>query len=242
MVVGPELFVPRPAGAVAGWWHPFPTRIPITTTFFEEGGEWAPYPGQHRALDFGAGLGADVRAVGSGTIVQAGPSDVSGRLGNTVRIDHGWNVLTYYCHLQSVAVSVGTWVVGGQTIIGAVGGTGEWETQWDPHLHVELWGEGTRDSRIDPEPFIGSSAPLALTALAPVIPPTSEEEEYFVDSGYYIRNASWNISWYSRVTGRRRALQQVEWDMLVAEYGGNSAAVPLVVMTNAAFNALPAYV
>jgi hypothetical protein len=228
---------PSPARAEPAWYHPFTFRSSYSNTYYTTGynGE----PGYHRALDYTPGAGVPVYSVASGTVVEViydNGTDVPWQ-GNHVRIDHGDSWWSSYSHLANPP-AVGGWLEA-STLLGHVGNTGE---SYGAHLHLEIWhGGNDRAYRVDPMDYV-HHPPVPLALAIPPVGIIDSEEEYFVDSGYYIRNASWNISWYSRVTGKRRALQPVEWTMLVAEYGGNSANVPLVVMSNADFAALPAYV
>ncbi len=63
--------------------------------------------------------------------------------GNTVVIDHGVGVFTYYCHFSKILVEQGRDVEKGE-IIGEVGATGR---VTGSHLH---WSVRVNGSRIDP--------------------------------------------------------------------------------------------
>jgi murein DD-endopeptidase MepM/ murein hydrolase activator NlpD len=64
--------------------------------------------------------------------------------GNAILIDHGWGVVTGYWHLSRIDVTVGQRVTQGQPI-GAIGNTG---LSTGPHLHWEMWVNGTAVSAL----------------------------------------------------------------------------------------------
>jgi murein DD-endopeptidase MepM/ murein hydrolase activator NlpD len=92
----------------------------------------------HSGLDLGAAAGSKVLATAAGTVIVA---ERSGPYGNMVEIDHGMGVITRYCHLKSIAVSVGDQVTFRQNI-GVIGTTGR---STSLHLHYEV--------RVDGEPY-----------------------------------------------------------------------------------------
>ena len=85
----------------------------------------------HRGVDYGAPVGAPVRAAGDGRVVQASYNKYNG---NYVFIQHGNNIVTKYLHFSKKAVKKGQRVKQGQTI-GYVGATGMVS---GPHLHYEF--------------------------------------------------------------------------------------------------------
>lgn len=91
----------------------------------------------HLGVDFAAPLGTPVRAVASGTVIQAGRK---GSFGNFVRIDHPGPYDSAYAHLQRITkgIKVGSAVERGQ-VIGLVGSTG---LATGPHLHFALYKDG----------------------------------------------------------------------------------------------------
>ena len=98
----------------------------------------------HQGLDIGGAHGANVVAANSGTVITV--SFGSG-YGNYVTIAHGNGIQTLYSHLSSAAVKVGASVTRGQ-VVGYVGQTGNATT---PHLHFEVFVNGTR---VDPLPWL----------------------------------------------------------------------------------------
>ena len=98
----------------------------------------------HTGVDLGCGYGAPIGAAGDGVVVEAG---WRGGYGNAVVIDHGDGLATLYGHQSSIAVSPGERVSTGRTI-GYVGSTGY---STGPHLHWEVWVNGTP---VDPMGYV----------------------------------------------------------------------------------------
>lgn len=94
------------------------------------------YRKMHAGIDFGAPHGAPIYATTDGVIAMAGRA---GGCGNAVKINHGGNLATRYCHMSRIAASAGQRVRQGQ-IIGYVGSTG---LSTGPHLHYELYRNGS---------------------------------------------------------------------------------------------------
>lgn len=118
------------------------------STFSKFGYRKAPTKGAstyHKGWDIGGQFGAPIVAVLSGTVVAAS-YNASG--GNYVRIDHGNEFMTVYCHASKLLVSEGDHVDQGQTIA-LCGSTG---VSTGPHLHFGVVSNGTY---IDPDPYIG---------------------------------------------------------------------------------------
>lgn len=99
----------------------------ITATFGQYG-LWANY---HTGLDFNGDSGDPIIAVANGTVTSVG---YDGAYGNktVVRLDDGTDI--WFCHQNSMAVSPGDSVRGGQ-VIGTVGTTGN---VTGSHLHLEV--------------------------------------------------------------------------------------------------------
>jgi murein DD-endopeptidase MepM/ murein hydrolase activator NlpD len=85
----------------------------------------------HTGTDFGAGMGANMYAADSGTVIFAGWNNAYGQ---TIIIDHGNDISTLYAHQSQLLVKNGDYVNQGD-IIGKVGSTG-WST--GPHAHFEI--------------------------------------------------------------------------------------------------------
>lgn len=87
----------------------------------------------HSGLDFAGAQGSPVTACAPGTVLIA---HNGWRLhGNTVAIDHGQGVVSFYIHLQKILVKEGDSVSAGQTI-GRIGQTGRAS---GPHLHFSIY-------------------------------------------------------------------------------------------------------
>ncbi len=102
----------------------------------------------HGGEDFPAVAGTPVHAPQRGRVVLAEELFFSG---NTVVLDHGLGLYTFYGHLSSIAVAVGDVVEAG-ALLGQVGATGR---VTGPHLH---WGVTLNQARVNP---------LQLVALPP---------------------------------------------------------------------------
>ncbi|MEU3255647.1 M23 family metallopeptidase [Streptomyces sp. NPDC006997] len=117
----------------------------VSTAYRSGGALWS--SGSHTGIDFHAASGTAVRAVGSGTVVEAG---WAGAYGNQVLIRMVDGTYTQYGHLSSIAVSVGQTVTPGQQIAlsGATGNvTG-------PHLHFEARTSADYGTDIDPLAYL----------------------------------------------------------------------------------------
>lgn len=96
----------------------------------------------HSGMDIAAKTGTPVRAAADGII-----SMKKGMLimtGNSVMINHGYGLQTFYIHLSKINVADGQHVMQGE-VIGEVGMTGR---ATGPHLH---FGATWFDQRLDPE-------------------------------------------------------------------------------------------
>ena len=123
-------------GGITSW---FGYRDPFMT----DSGQMS--SGDHPGLDIGAPYGSAVGAAGTGTVTQAG---WNGGYGNSVTIDHGNGLETFYAHLSEILVSVGDLVSQLQTI-GLVGSTGN---STGPHLHFGVYKDGVA---VDPSSIYG---------------------------------------------------------------------------------------
>ena len=88
----------------------------------------------HRGLDIAARVGAPVLACADGRVVFTGSRKRFRSYGNTILIDHGKGVYTYYAHLNKIIVAKNRKVRRGQRI-GLVGNSGR---STGPHLHLEV--------------------------------------------------------------------------------------------------------
>ena len=90
----------------------------------------------HSGLDIAAPEGTPIKAVESGTVIEADDFFFSG---NVVYIDHGQGLISMYAHMHSMAVEPGQKVGRGE-IIGTVGQTGR---VTGAHLHLGILANQT---------------------------------------------------------------------------------------------------
>lgn len=90
----------------------------------------------HEGTDITAPYGSPVVATAKGRVIFAGWENY---YGNTVKIDHGHGVQTWYAHLSRCTVRAGQEVERGQEI-GKLGSTG---MSTGPHIHYEVRINGT---------------------------------------------------------------------------------------------------
>ncbi len=125
--------------------HPLKVEYKVTTSYgtfrtFSNGStEW------HNAFDYAAKGGSDVYATADGEVIFAEPMKLTG---NTVVIDHGCGVLSWYYHMDQLGTETGAVVSAGDKI-GTVGTTG---LSTGNHLH---FGVSVGGKLVDPILFIG---------------------------------------------------------------------------------------
>jgi murein DD-endopeptidase MepM/ murein hydrolase activator NlpD len=101
------------------------------------------HPGTpHGGVDFPAPTGTPVHAAQKGRVVLAEELFFSG---NSVIVDHGLGIYTFYCHFSEIDTKAGDEVVAG-TVLGKVGATGR---VTGPHLHWGLTIERARVNALD---------------------------------------------------------------------------------------------
>ena len=91
----------------------------------------APTSYRHSGIDIAADKGTSVKAANSGKVILAQYLIL---IGNTVLIDHGYGIISWNYHMDSIAVKAGDNVIKGE-IIGTVGSTG---FSTGPHLHFAI--------------------------------------------------------------------------------------------------------
>ena len=94
----------------------------------------------HSGVDFPAATGTPVHAAQNGRVALAQELFFSG---NTVVLDHGLGIYTFYGHLSEIDVTEGNELQSGQ-VLGKVGATGR---VTGPHLH---WGLSVERARVNP--------------------------------------------------------------------------------------------
>jgi murein DD-endopeptidase MepM/ murein hydrolase activator NlpD len=123
----------------------WPVKGHITSKF---GPRISPFTGKrafHSGLDIGSPRGREIRSPASGKVVVAAYDT---RLGNFIRINHGFGIETTYGHLAKMLVKYGKKVKRGD-VIGLVGSTGKFST--GPHLHYQV---AINDKVVNPVQYI----------------------------------------------------------------------------------------
>ncbi len=132
------------------WDGPF--LLPVPGKVISAFGKRSVYNGQprspHTGVDFRGLAGTPVKAPNSGFVVLAANLYYSG---NTVILDHGLGLYSYFGHLSSYSVIEGDRVQKG-SVIGSVGATG---LATGPHLH---WTVRLVRSRVDPLSLVALSS------------------------------------------------------------------------------------
>lgn len=128
------------------WSQPFryPTSNPQITDTYGYLRQTGYYNIPHKGSDFKAPVGTKVFAVNRGVVRLAKNYQI---YGNTIAIDHGLGVVSYYMHLSKIDVETGA-LVGRGAPIGLSGETGY---ALNPHLHLSIKINGIS---IDPAKFI----------------------------------------------------------------------------------------
>ncbi len=121
-----------------------PVPGPVISVF----GKRSVYNGQprspHSGTDFQGATGTPIRAPNAGKVVLASALYYSG---NTVILDHGLGLYSYFGHLSTFSVDEGDQVKPGE-VVGKVGATG---VVTGPHLH---WSVRLAGTRVDPMSLI----------------------------------------------------------------------------------------
>lgn len=132
---GDVTYAPGGTGGVEGF-HPCWPLPGVTYISDEFGGARG-----HGGMDIAGPVMTEIVAAESGTVIRAWTQDEWGMgWGYHVYIYHNDTYSTLYAHMNQVAVSTGQYVTQGQ-VIGYEGSTGD---STGPHLHFEVWENGTR--------------------------------------------------------------------------------------------------
>jgi len=100
---------------------------------------------KHYGIDIVAPENEAIKAASDGTVVL---SNFTTETGYVIAIQHGNNLLSMYKHNSSLLKKTGDAVKAGD-VIAIIGNTGEHTT--GPHLHFELWYNGTP---VDPQKYV----------------------------------------------------------------------------------------
>jgi len=122
----------------------WPVKGWVTSGFGPRISPFTEKPAWHDGLDIGAAPNTPVRAPAQGRITSTGYDP---KLGNMVRVDHGYGVETVYGHLAKALVKEGQRVERGD-VIALVGSSG---LSTGPHLHYMVKVNG---QALDPSKYI----------------------------------------------------------------------------------------
>lgn len=100
---------------------------------------------EHFGVDIVSRKDEPVKSIADGTIIFKGWTQDDG---NVIAVQHRENLISIYKHNSTLTKTVGEVIAAGD-IIAIIGNTGELNS--GPHLHIELWYEG---SPVDPQEFI----------------------------------------------------------------------------------------
>lgn len=122
----------------------WPVKGWVTSGFGPRVSPFTEKPAWHDGLDIGAAANAPVQAPAQGRVTMVG---FDPKLGNLVKLDHGFGIETLYGHLAKSLVKEGQRVKRGE-VVGLVGSSG---LATGPHLHymVKMYGQ-----TLDPVKYI----------------------------------------------------------------------------------------
>ena len=128
------------------WKLPFrpPVANPIVTDVFGYSRQGSAITLTHKGTDYRAPLGTPIYAMNRGVVRL---SRLFRNYGNTIVVDHGLGVMTFYMHFSRMRVAEGQLVERGQ-LLGFSGDTGYVSA---PHLHLTVRVNG---ASVDPEAFL----------------------------------------------------------------------------------------
>ena len=122
----------------------WPVKGWVTSGFGPRVSPFTEKPAWHDGLDIGAAANAPVQAPAQGRVTSVG---FDPKLGNVVKLDHGFGIETLYGHLAKSLVKEGQRVKRGD-VVGLVGSTG---LATGPHLHYMVKVNG---QTFDPTKYI----------------------------------------------------------------------------------------
>ncbi len=122
----------------------WPVKGWVTSGFGPRMSPFTEKPGWHDGLDIGAAPNSPVQAPAQGRVIVSG---FDPKLGNIVKLDHGFGIETLYGHLAKSLVKEGQRVNRGD-VVGLVGSTG---LSTGPHLHYMVKVNG---QALDPKKYI----------------------------------------------------------------------------------------
>jgi murein DD-endopeptidase MepM/ murein hydrolase activator NlpD len=122
----------------------WPVKGWVTSGFGPRVSPFTEKPAWHDGLDIGAAANAPVQAPAQGRVTSVG---FDPKLGNVVKLDHGFGIETLYGHLAKALVKEGQRVKRGD-VVGLVGSSG---LATGPHLHYMVKVNG---QTFDPTKYI----------------------------------------------------------------------------------------
>jgi murein DD-endopeptidase MepM/ murein hydrolase activator NlpD len=122
----------------------WPVKGWVTSGFGPRVSPFTEKPAWHDGLDIGAAANAPVQAPAQGRVTNVG---FDPKLGNVVKLDHGYGIETLYGHLAKTLVKEGQRVKRGD-VVGLVGSSG---LATGPHLHYMVKVNG---QTFDPTKYI----------------------------------------------------------------------------------------
>jgi murein DD-endopeptidase MepM/ murein hydrolase activator NlpD len=122
----------------------WPVRGWVTSGFGPRVSPFTEKPAWHDGLDIGAAANAPVQAPALGRVISV---SFDSKMGNMVKVDHGYGIETVYGHLSKSLVKEGQRVKRGD-VVALVGSTG---LSTGPHLHYMVKKNG---QALDPTKFI----------------------------------------------------------------------------------------
>ncbi len=160
-ILNPKL-IPKTGSGVLSW--PL-TNVLITSPY---GSRWGRF---HYGLDFRASIGSKVMAMGSGTVLGTGDTDIACKgasFGKWVFIKYDDGLSSTYGHLSSITASVGDKVKAGD-IVAYSGNTG---SSTGPHLHVAVYAsDGVKVDTVPSKACGGKIFTQPISALTAYLDP-----------------------------------------------------------------------
>ncbi len=123
--------------SIAGFFFFTPVKGMVTASF--SAGE------RHFGVDIAASENEAIKATLDGTVVFSGWSSETGHV---IQLQHNNNLISVYKHNSKILKKEGQYVKAGE-VIAIIGNSGEHST--GPHLHFELWYNGTA---VDPQDYM----------------------------------------------------------------------------------------
>ncbi|MEF3305416.1 murein hydrolase activator EnvC family protein [Paenibacillus sp. GYB003] len=130
------------SGGALSW--PLPGRSTISSGFVHRINPVTKKSENHKGIDIPAPAGTEIHAAAPGTVIIA---QWMNGYGNTIVIDHGGGLQTWYGHAKSLAVEEGAQVKTGD-VVSYVGSTGQ---STGNHLHFEVRKNSVP---VDPMPYV----------------------------------------------------------------------------------------